>query len=207
MPSITQKITAACCLAWSSLIIITPNVWAEEPQSPAPQVMQPQVTRSAFTTAISGREPVDQLTRIHAGQQVYYFTELSGLQGRVITHKWEKDGTFQLGMQFPVGGERWRVQSSKSISPNMAGVWTVTVLNDDGTILKQDTLQVDPTVVPTAPFPIEPATPAVMSAPSVPAPTPTTSDSPTIAPSPPPQPPSAATPPAETKPIWETISH
>jgi Tfp pilus assembly protein FimV len=165
--------------------------------------MQPQVTRSTFTTAISGREPVDQLTHIQAGQQVYYFTELSGLQGRVITHKWEKDGAFQLGMQFPVGGERWRVQSSKSISPTMAGVWTVTVLNEDGTILKQDTLLVDPSVAAPASSPTEPATPAVPT--PAPAPTSTTVPSPTIAYPPTPQP--AATPATETKPIWETIAH
>ncbi|MFN3786265.1 MAG: DUF2914 domain-containing protein, partial [Thiothrix sp.] len=102
------------------------------------------VSRSAFTTSINAREPVDQLARISAGQPVHYFTELSGLQGHVVTHRWEKDGTFQLCIQFPIGADRWRVHSSKNITSDSPGTWTVSVQNDDGTVLKQDTLIVDP---------------------------------------------------------------
>jgi hypothetical protein len=114
-----------------------------------------------FTSSIVGREPVDQLTQTNAGQQIYYFTELVGLQGHVITHKWERDGAFQLGLQFPVSGSPWRVNSSKSISPSLPGTWTVTVLNDDGSILHRDTLVVNPANMPVAP-PV-PATPAPAS--------------------------------------------
>lgn len=117
----------------------------------------PQVSRATFTSGIAGREPVDQLTQINAGQQVYYFTELIGLQGHVITHKWERDGTFQLGLQFPVGSSPWRVNSSKNISPNLPGTWTVTVQNDDGSVLRSDTLIVNP-VQPVIPPPAQPLT-------------------------------------------------
>ncbi len=129
----------------------------------------PQVTRAAFTSSIVGREPVDQITQTNAGQQVYYFTELVGLQGHVITHKWERDGTFQLGLQFPVSNSPWRVNSSKSISPNLPGTWTVTVLNDDGSILRRDTLLVSPVNTPVAPpVPVTPPVPAATSTPPAP---------------------------------------
>ena len=121
-------------------------------------MLTPQVARAAFTTGITSREPDSQLARVSAGQTVYYFTELVGLQGHVITHRWEKDGAFQLGLQFPVGGQRWRVHSSKMMTPNLPGTWTVTVQNDDGTTLRQDTLVVDPIM------PIEPAIPAAVPA-------------------------------------------
>jgi hypothetical protein len=145
----------------------------------------PQITRAAFTSAISGREPVDQLTHISAGQQVYYFTELVGLQGHVINHKWERNGAFQLGLQFPVSGSPWRVNSSKSISVNLPGVWTVTVQNDDGSILRRDTLVVDPAMpAPTA----MPAAPSVQSPPAI-QPAPAVQPPPAIQPAPAVQPP------------------
>jgi hypothetical protein len=91
------------------------------------------------------------VNQVNAGQTVYYFTELVGLQGHTITHKWQRNGAFQLGLQFPVGAERWRVHSSKTIAPTLTGTWTVTVQNDDGQILRQDTLQVNPAVTPALP--------------------------------------------------------
>lgn len=138
-------------LAASFLMVASTGntVWAEDalPAATAQAAaIAPQVSRSAFTTGISNREPVDQLARISAGQEIHYFTELTGLQGHIITHRWEKDGAFQLGLQFPVAGERWRVHSSKNINANLPGAWTVTILNDDGAILKQETLVVDPVV-------------------------------------------------------------
>lgn len=136
---------------------VTPSVTTSPIAPPAPTPVPAQVIRAAFTTGLVAREPVNQLTRVNAGQTLYYFTELGGLQEHVITHRWEYNGKFQLGMQFPVGGERWRVQSSKSITPNMVGTWTVTVINDNGQVLRQDTLQVDPVAAPVpAPVPLTP---------------------------------------------------
>lgn len=104
-----------------------------------------EVSRTAFTRQIVNREPVDQLTTAQTGQVINYFSELKGLQGHVITHRWEHNGQFKLGMQFPVNGQRWRVHSSKTLHKNTAGTWTVSVINDDGTLLKQDTLVVSDT--------------------------------------------------------------
>lgn len=188
------------------------TAWAETPPPvPAPTgvvqtVPAPQVARSAFTTGITAHEPDSQLARISAGQTVYYFTELVGLQGHVITHRWEKDGAFQLGLQFPVGGQRWRVHSSKNITSNLPGIWTVTVQSDDGAILRQDTLVVDP-VMPV---------PAPLAAPVIPTPTqPLTNIPPELRKEPAPRPAPATAPETmpetgaekTTQPIWDTLPH
>ncbi|WGZ93747.1 MAG: DUF2914 domain-containing protein [Candidatus Thiothrix putei] len=189
--------------------VINPISWAEEAPiishpttipaaaPPAPSVApQPQVARATFTTNISAREPANAVTRISAGQTVYYFTELVGLQGRVITHRWEKDGTFQLGLQFPVGGQRWRVHSNKTIPPTLPGTWTVTVLNDDGSTLRQDTLIVDP-ITPSEPTPTPVPAPAA-ALPTSPPPNVTT---PAIE-----TPKDAATPEKNSQAIWDTLT-
>lgn len=181
------------------------------PQPPVAEASSPSVSRSAFTTAISGREPVDHLTSIAAGQQVFYFTEVSGLQGHVITHKWERDGNFELGLQFPIGGSPWRVYSSKTIPANLPGTWTVTVENDDGSVLKQESLVVDP-VIPASAQPLtqipaeiqkEPATrPEPVAAPPT-ATLPT--DTETAATESIPAKPSPETSSEAGRPIWETL--
>ncbi|MGL4185913.1 MAG: DUF2914 domain-containing protein [Thiotrichaceae bacterium] len=147
---------------------------APRPSTPPPPVsvkpnVPAQVSRAQFTTGLSNREPINNVTQVNAGQTVYYFTELMGLQGHTITHKWQRNGVFQLGLQFPVGAERWRVHSSKTIAPNLTGIWTVSVQNDDGQILRQDTLQVLPALAsaPTPPS-ATPVNPPVIPAPSQP---------------------------------------
>lgn len=192
-----------------TLIGCTPSAWAENTQTvpvtsttppttatPAPvATLAPQVARAAFTTGITAREPDSQLARISAGQTVYYFTELVGLQGHVITHRWEKDGAFQLGLQFPVGGQRWRVHSNKTITPDLPGTWTVTVQNDDGTVLRQDTLVVDP-IIPT-----DSATPTTLAPPAAPVPAPT----PIVAPDPATITPPLPLPEKSKQAIWDTL--
>lgn len=197
MRSSTTKVLSSLL----ATLLATPTVWAEiyqhAPTTPIPPVTaapiaanpttvpvptttpsvptatNPQVSRATFTTTLLAREPTDSITRIAAGQQVHYFTELVGLQGRVINHRWERDGTFQLGLQFPVTGSPWRVHSSKTISPNLPGTWTVTVQNDDGTVLRRDTLIVDPAVPNTALAPVaSPTTPNATPAPMTPPTTP-----------------------------------
>ncbi|QLQ34036.1 MAG: DUF2914 domain-containing protein [Candidatus Thiothrix singaporensis] len=194
----------------------------------------PQVSRSAFTTGINAHEPVDQLTQISAGQEIYYFTELANLQGHVVTHRWERDGALQLGLQFPVGAQRWRVHSNKNINANLPGTWTVTVLNDDGSILKQDTLLVDPappagqpvsspvvpqphptaaivTEKPTQPVEPEPAkevlepSSSTASPPAKEAPEPSSSAEPSPAKEASETSPTATEPEHKTQPIWETL--
>ncbi len=192
-----------------TMIGCTPSAWAENTQTVpvtstippttatlAPvAIPAPQVARAAFTTGITAREPDSQLARISAGQTVYYFTELVGLQGHVITHRWEKDGAFQLGLQFPVGGQRWRVHSSKTITPDLPGTWTVTVQNDDGTVLRQDTLVVDP-IIPT-----DSATPTTLAPPAAPVPAPT----PIVAPDPATITPPLPLPEKSKQAIWDTL--
>ena len=130
-----------CCLctaSWGELPAL-----ATSPTVPPPLTAAPAINRATFTTTIASREPVDHITRISTGQTVYYFTELTGLQGHTITHTWSLNGAEQLKVSFPVNGARWRVQSSKTLNAGQAGNWTVVVTNDEGNILRQDNLTVE----------------------------------------------------------------
>lgn len=92
------------------------------------------VARAQFTTAIEDREPVDQVHRLGTEHdRVVFFTELRGLEGRRVTHRWVHDGEVEARVDFEVGGPRWRVWSSKDLIPEWSGTWIVEVVDDEGT--------------------------------------------------------------------------
>lgn len=92
-----------------------------------------EVARAQFTSGITDREPVDDLDRMNTWRnRVFFFTELRGLEGRTVTHRWMHDGEVQGTVEFEVGGPRWRVWSSKDLLPDWTGGWTVVVEDDQG---------------------------------------------------------------------------
>ena len=105
---------------------------------PASSVKAGSVARTIFTTAIVDREPVDDLkTLTNSTQRVFFFSDLRGMTGQLITHRWEYDGKTMAEVTFKVGnGARWRVYSSKNLLPEWTGVWKVVVSNDSDTPIK-----------------------------------------------------------------------
>lgn len=101
------------------------------------------VARSAFTTAIADREPVDTLETIEAAEQkIYFITELLDMQGQTATHRWEFNGDVVAEVAFEVKGPRWRVWSSKNLQPESLGEWKVSVINSANEVIGESTLNV-----------------------------------------------------------------
>ncbi|WP_127477624.1 DUF2914 domain-containing protein [Sulfurivermis fontis] len=105
---------------------------AEEAAPPA----QWSVARAVVTSGINEREPVDELNQV-AGEmtQVYFFTELRGMQGQRVLHRWVHNDTVMAEVGFDVNGPRWRVWSSKNMMPEWAGTWMVNVVDANGEVL------------------------------------------------------------------------
>jgi hypothetical protein len=100
------------------------------------RVATPHVALARFTTAIENLEPVDAVTFLtNDTSKIHFFTDLRGLEGNTITHRWEHDGEVMADVPFEVRGARWRVWSSKSLQPQWLGSWTVSVLKADGEVL------------------------------------------------------------------------
>jgi hypothetical protein len=103
------------------------------------------VKRANFSSVIHDREPGDNLTELIGNtEQVYFFTELRDLTGQVVVHSWEYQGETLAEVRFKVSGPRWRVWSSKTLTPEMHGAWTVLVLDASGEILAEKTLDYNP---------------------------------------------------------------
>ena len=101
------------------------------------------VARSAFALAIVEREPVDEVAVV-TDNSVYYFTDLRGLEGETIRHRWIYQGEVMADVEFTVGGPRWRVWSKKSLLPRWSGQWTVSVIDAVGAVIQSETIQYSP---------------------------------------------------------------
>ncbi len=117
-----------------------------------PQTMEEQsgfsrgsVVRSAFTSSIEDREPVDAVDKVEGGDEtIYFFTELRDMSGQTAKHRWEYNGEVMAEVEFNVNGPRWRVWSSKNLQPAWAGEWKVSVLNGANEVISEKTLVVEP---------------------------------------------------------------
>jgi hypothetical protein len=121
---------------------------AEEPTAtattaPAPAVAPAtgEVARAVFARGIAQREPQDVVSSIDSdAQQVFFFTELVGMEGRTVRHRWELGGQTMAEVPFNVGAARWRAYSSKRLMPGQTGTWTVSVVDEAGNVLRSETL-------------------------------------------------------------------
>ncbi|GAA0827828.1 hypothetical protein GCM10009112_07480 [Marinomonas arenicola] len=93
------------------------------------------VARAVFSNDVIDREPIDdigQVVYVKYGeiQRVYFFTDLRGMAGSQVTHRWKLDGDVMADISFDIGGDRWRVWSSKRLMPGFDGTWTAEVVQN-----------------------------------------------------------------------------
>jgi hypothetical protein len=118
-----QMLTRIALVGFISLSTILP-AWAES-----------TVARAQFSTDVVDREPIDNIgpvVKVEYGgiQRVYFFSDLRGMSGSQVIHRWKLDGEEQADVSFDIGGDRWRVWSSKRLMPGFDGKWSVDIVQD-----------------------------------------------------------------------------
>lgn len=125
---------------------------AAQPAAPTAAPAQPAaaasstatVARAQFTSAVENREPVDKVSNLlNDKNRVYFFSEIKDAANQKVTHRWEYNGKVMSEMNFDVGGERWRVFSSKTLDPSWTGEWKVSVVDEAGSTLGASTFTYD----------------------------------------------------------------
>ena len=95
------------------------------------------ISRSIFTTEIKDKEPISELKQVPSDvTRVYFFTEITGLNGHSIIHRWEYNGQVLAEVSFQVNGDRWRTWSSKNMLSSWLGKWQVSVLDEGGNVIE-----------------------------------------------------------------------
>lgn len=133
------------------------------------QESRASVARALFTSAVQEREPTDTLSALSNDKtRILYFSEIRDGEGQRITHRWEHNGKTMSEVSFDVGGNRWRVYSSKTLDPSWTGEWKVSVLDASGATLSVNTFSYE--TAPSA-APAAASQPAEAAQPAAPTPT------------------------------------
>ncbi len=107
----------------------------------------PGVARALLTRGIHNKEPLDHISSYLTVNKkkatgVYYFTELRGKKGQVISHHWLWNNKLIFQKKFKIFGNRWRIATSKVIPYAKAGLWIVRLVNEEGDLLNEINFEV-----------------------------------------------------------------
>jgi len=94
--------------------------------------MTGSVARMQLAARMDGLEPGPPLplpVRLGQGQgrTVYFFTELRGLSGRTVLHRWELNGRVVQERQLKPTSQAWRAYTALSIP--QSGSWRVAAID------------------------------------------------------------------------------
>ena len=103
------------------------------------------VALAQFTTRISKRRPADEVRSLgNAHQPISFYTEVQGMKGRRMTHRWLYRGTVRYETAFDIRGDKWRFWSTQLLPGDLAGRWQVEVVDESGAVLEARTLDYRP---------------------------------------------------------------
>jgi type II secretory pathway predicted ATPase ExeA len=93
-----------------------------------------KVARVQLAARMQGLEPgppIDLPIRLSPGQArtIYFFTELRGLSGRYVLHRWERNGRMMHERQFHPTSQSWRTYTAMTITGDMRGSWRISAVN------------------------------------------------------------------------------
>jgi len=136
---------------WISFATAAENIRPESTASPtaaeaapatarAPVLIAGSVTRALFTRQVKDLEPVDTVSVLtNDNTRIIYFTEIHGMAGQTITHRWEFNGKIVLEKKHEVESSRWRAYTSKKLDPAWLGEWKASVVDAAGGTLSVNT--------------------------------------------------------------------
>jgi hypothetical protein len=136
---------------WISFATATETVRPESTTGPAaaeaapataraPVLIAGSVTRALFTHKVKDLEPVDTVSVLTNDKtRITYFTEIHGMAGQTITHRWEFNGKIVLEKKHEVESSRWRAYTSKTLDPAWLGEWKASVVDAAGGTLSVNT--------------------------------------------------------------------
>lgn len=103
-------------------------------RSPPDVVQTGNIARMQLAAGMNGLEPGPPLPlplRLAPGQgrTVYFFTELRGLSGHTVLHRWELNGRVMQERQLKPTSQAWRGYTALSITGALAGSWRVAAID------------------------------------------------------------------------------
>ncbi len=91
------------------------------------------VIRAMFTTAMNQTEPANEALIVENKiRNIYFFSEVEGMKGKTVIHRWESRGEVVLEKKFQVTRQSEKLVSSFKLYPDRTGEWMVIVTDETG---------------------------------------------------------------------------
>ena len=101
--------------------------------------LSPHIPIIKFATSIERYQPVGDPTSIKRNKngiaKIFLYAMLKNLTGKTITHTWYLDDIEMAKIPISVKTPYWRAYSSKNISSNMTGHWSIKITDENDTQL------------------------------------------------------------------------
>jgi hypothetical protein len=103
------------------------------------------VANATLTSGIDDGAPVDFRQAFDTNTPaVYYYTEILGLHGQTVTHRWKLEGKVMQEVPIAVKRSRQAVWSKSAMQPDWTGSWTVEVVTERGEVIETDNFAYSP---------------------------------------------------------------
>jgi len=102
-----------------------------------PLILDRRVGNAYFTGNIT-QQPKGRVSKRQG--TIYFLTEVWGMHGKTLIHRWRSNGRVVEETRFAVGGPKWRSWSRFEISKDFQGPIEVSVYDGKGELLAQQTL-------------------------------------------------------------------
>lgn len=84
-----------------------------------------------LTTRVANKAPVNNVTELSTEfNKIFFFTDIRDCSGCRIEHQWSHKGKVVSTVNGRAKADRWRWWSSKTLTEDMVGVWTVKLFLD-----------------------------------------------------------------------------
>lgn len=103
------------------------------------------VANATFTSDVDDGAPVDFRQAFDTDTPaVYYYTEILGLHGQTVTHRWKLEGRVMQEVPIAIKRSREAVWSKSAMQPDWTGNWTVEVVTQRGEVIETDNFAYTP---------------------------------------------------------------
>jgi hypothetical protein len=104
---------------------------------------QPRIAAAGqFTRNVVDRMPVDRQSSAVLGDgKLMFFSQVQGMAGKSLLHRWKVNGKVVEERRFPVAGDEWRTWSQLWLKSDYTGTITVEMLSD-GKVIGSESIEV-----------------------------------------------------------------
>lgn len=110
--------------------------------------LSPHITHVQLAQGVDKHIPYGQvdlpfLVDDNKARGLYFFTEVTNMQGSTVFHEWLMEDKSIYKRKFNIYGVRWRIHTSKLMSNASIGQWQVRVITQQGKILHKMNFSVE----------------------------------------------------------------